>query len=158
MRKPANLVYGVEEAPPHLVTLISAVQHVGVIAIFMIYPLIIGREAGASADVLSAMLRMGMLALAVAVLLQALPRGPVGSRFLAPSIFTGVYLAPSLLAVKTGGLPLVWGMTIFAGLVEIGAVAGVDAAAHVHPVGDRGPGGVPDRRHHRAGGAADPAR
>ena len=119
MRKPANLVYGVEEAPPHLVTLISAVQHVGVIAIFMIYPLIIGREAGVSADVLSAMLRMGMLALAVAVLLQALPRGPVGSRFLAPSIFTGVYLAPSMLAVKTGGLPLLWGMTIFAGLVEI---------------------------------------
>jgi len=60
-----------------------------------------------------------MLALAVAALLQALPRGPVGSRFLAPSIFTGVYLAPSLLAAKTGGLPLVWGMTIFAGLVEI---------------------------------------
>src|SRR5262245_28229643 len=119
MRKPANLVYGVEEAPPHLVTLISAVQHVGVIAIFMIYPLIIGREAGVAADVLSAMLRMGMLALAVAVPLQALPRGPVGSRFLAPSIFTGVYLAPSLLAVKTGGMPLLWGMTIFAGLVEV---------------------------------------
>ena len=52
-------------------------------------------------------------------MLQALPRGPVGSRFLAPSIFTGVYLAPSLLAVKSGGLPLVWGMTIFAGFVEI---------------------------------------
>ena len=119
MRKPANLVYGVEEAPPHLVTLISAVQHVGVIAIFMIYPLIIGREAGVPADVLSAMLRMGMFALAVAVFLQALPRGPVGSRFLAPSIFTGVYLAPSLLAVKTGGMPLLWGMTIFAGLVEV---------------------------------------
>ena len=84
----------------------------------MIYPLIIAREAGVSADVLSAMLRMGMLAIAVAVLLQALPRGPVGSRFLAPSIFTGVYLAPSLLAAKTGGMPLVWGMTIFAGLVE----------------------------------------
>jgi xanthine permease XanP len=118
MRKPANLVYGVEEAPPHLVTLISAVQHVGVVAIFMIYPLIIGRQAGVSADVLSAMLRMGMLALAVAVLLQALPRGPVGSRFLAPSIFTGVYLAPSLMAANTGGMPLVWGMTIFAGVVE----------------------------------------
>jgi xanthine permease XanP len=118
MRKPANLVYGVEESPPHLVTLISAIQHVGVVAIFMIYPLIIGRQAGVSADVLSAMLRMGMLALAVAVLLQALPRGPVGSRFLAPSIFTGVYLAPSLMAANTGGMPLVWGMTIFAGVVE----------------------------------------
>ena len=61
-----------------------------------------------------------MLALALAVLLQALPRGPVGSHFLAPSIFTGVYLGPSLLAAKLGGLPLVWGMTIFAGFVEIG--------------------------------------
>jgi xanthine permease XanP len=119
MAKPANLVYGPEEVPPSSVTWISAIQHVGVIAIFMIYPLIIGREAGASADQLGNMLRIGMLALAIAVLLQALPRGPVGSRLLAPSIFTGVYLAPSLDAVRLGGLPLVWGMTIFAGLIEI---------------------------------------
>jgi NCS2 family nucleobase:cation symporter-2 len=119
MKKPAALVYGVDEAPPPLVVLITAIQHVGVIAIFMVYPLMIGREAGVSVDVLANILRMGMLALAGAVLLQALPSGPVGSRFLAPSSFTGVYLAPSLLAVKIGGLPLLWGMTIFAGLVEI---------------------------------------
>ncbi|HZO46970.1 MAG TPA: solute carrier family 23 protein [Xanthobacteraceae bacterium] len=119
MRKPANLVYGVEEAPPSLVVVVTALQHVGVIAIFMIYPLVLGREAGVSADVMSNILRMSMFALAVAVLLQALPRGPVGCRFLAPASFTGVYLAPSMLAVKAGGLPLVWGMTIFAGLIEI---------------------------------------
>ncbi len=119
MRKPANLVYGVEETPPPLVVLITAVQHVGVIAIFMVYPLVIGREFGVETDVLANILRMGMLALAIAVLLQALPHGPVGSRLLAPSSFTGVYLAPSLLAMKIGGLPLLWGMTIFAGLVEI---------------------------------------
>lgn len=119
MRKPANLVYGVEETPPPLVVVVTALQHVGVIAIFMIYPLVIGREVGVTTDVLANILRMGMLALAIAVLLQALPRGPVGSRLLAPSSFTGVYLAPSLLAVKIGGLPLLWGMTIFAGLTEI---------------------------------------
>jgi NCS2 family nucleobase:cation symporter-2 len=120
MRKPANLVYGIDESPPPLVVFITAIQHVGVIAIFMVYPLMIGRLAGVTADVLSNILRLGMLALAVAVLLQALPRGPVGTRMLAPSSFTGVYLAPSLLAVNIGGLPLLWGMTIFAGLVEIG--------------------------------------
>lgn len=120
MKKPANLVYGAAEEPPLAITVISAVQHVGVIAIFMIYPLIIAREAHAPAEAIAAILRMAMLALAVAVLLQALPRGPVGSRFLAPSIFTGVYLAPSVLAAKLGGLPLVWGMTMFAGLIEIG--------------------------------------
>jgi xanthine permease XanP len=119
MRKPANLVYGVEEVPPPLVVVVTAIQHVGVIAIFIVYLLMIGREAGVTVDVLANILRMGMFALAVAVLLQALPRGPVGSQLLAPSSFTGVYLAPSLLAVKIGGLPLLWGMTIFAGLFEI---------------------------------------
>ncbi len=120
MKKPANLVYGREENPPTAIIIISGVQHLGVIAIFMVYPLIIARQAGAPASEIAAILRIAMLALAVAVILQALPRGPVGSRFLAPSIFTGVYLGPSLLAVKSGGLPLVWGMTIFAGFVEIG--------------------------------------
>ncbi len=120
MKKPASLVYGTDEKPPIAIIIVSAVQHVAVIAIFMIYPLIIARQAGAPAAEITAILRVGALALAVAVILQALPRGPVGSHFLAPSIFTGVYLGPSLLAVKLGGLPLVWGMTIFAGFVEIG--------------------------------------
>jgi xanthine permease XanP len=120
MKKPASLVYGADEKPPIAIIIVSAIQHVAVIAIFMIYPLIIARQAGAPAAEIAAILRVGALVLAVAVVLQALPRGPVGSRFLAPSIFTGVYLGPSLLAVKLGGLPLVWGMTIFAGFVEIG--------------------------------------
>lgn len=119
MKKPASLVYGADEKPPIAITIISAIQHVGVIAIFMIYPLVIARGAGALPAEIAAILRVCMLVLAVAVVLQALPGGPVGSHFLAPSIFTGIYLGPSLLAAKAGGLPLVWGMTIFAGLVEI---------------------------------------
>jgi len=118
VKKPANIVYGAEERPPGLVTLVSGVQHLAVVAIFMVYPLVIGHAAGASPAEVADMLRLCMLALAFAVLLQALPRGPIGSRRLAPSIFTGIYLAPSILAVKLGGLPLVWGMTIFAGLCE----------------------------------------
>jgi xanthine permease XanP len=118
-KKPAALAYGLEERPPAVVIWISALQHFGVCAIFTIYPLIIARQAGLPSDRVTGMLQLGFLALAVATLLQALPRGPIGSRLLAPSIFTGVYLAPSLLAVKAGGLPLLWGMTIFAGFVEI---------------------------------------
>jgi hypothetical protein len=52
-------------------------------------------------------LAMGASGAGGRTLLQGLPRGPVGSRLLAPSNSTGIYLAPSLLAVKTGGLPLV---------------------------------------------------
>jgi len=35
-----------------------------------------------------------------------------------PVNFTAAYLAPSLLALKSGGLPLLFGMTVFAGAVE----------------------------------------
>jgi len=118
-KKPPALAFGAEERPPAAVTWISAVQHLGVLAIFLVYPLIVARQAGTPPDQITNMLQLCMIVLALAVFLQALPRGPVGSRFLAPSIFTGVYLAPSLLAAKSGGLPLVWGMTIFAGFVEI---------------------------------------
>jgi NCS2 family nucleobase:cation symporter-2 len=108
-KKPATLAYGLEELPPAVVTTVGAVQHVGVSAIFMIYPLIIAREVGLPADQLTNLLQLGLLVLAVAALLQALPRGPIGSRLLAPSILTGVSLAPSLMAGKAGSLPLVWG-------------------------------------------------
>ena len=119
MKKPATLAFGLEETPSASVIWISAIQHVGVCAIFMVYPLIIADQAKLPTNQVTNLLQLGFLVLAIATLLQALPRGPVGSRFLAPSIYTGVYLAPSLLAVKTGGLPLMWGMTIFAGLAEI---------------------------------------
>jgi len=118
-KKPPALIYGAEERPPAAVIWISAVQHIGVISIFMVYPLILAHQAGWTSDQITNLLQFGMLVQAFAVLLQALPRGPAGSRALAPSNFTGIYLAPSLLAVGAGGLPLVWGMTIFAGIVEI---------------------------------------
>ena len=35
-----------------------------------------------------------------------------------PATFTAAYFVPSLLAAKVGGPPLVFGMTIFAGLLE----------------------------------------
>jgi xanthine permease XanP len=35
-----------------------------------------------------------------------------------PATFTATYFAPSLLAARLGGLPLVFGMTIFAGALE----------------------------------------
>jgi xanthine permease XanP len=118
-KKPANLVYGVEESPPPTVLWISAVQHVGVFSIFLFYPTIIARQAGLAADEITNILQLGLLVLGLAALVQALPRGPVGCGLLAPSNFTGIYLAPALLAADVGGMPLVWGMTIFAGAVEM---------------------------------------
>jgi NCS2 family nucleobase:cation symporter-2 len=60
-----------------------------------------------------------MIALAVASVVRALPRGQVGSGYLAVPVFSAIYLGPSVLAARAGGLPAVFGMTIFAGAVQI---------------------------------------
>ena len=119
LNKPANLVYGVEDAPPTQVKWFSAVQQVAILSIYMIYPLILARQAGLQTGEIINILQFGCVVLGIGTVLQAIPRGPVGSRLLAPSVFSGIYLASSMAAVKAGGMPLVWGMTIVAGIVEM---------------------------------------
>jgi len=71
-------------------------------------------------DQVSTLMITSFLALGVATLLQACRHGGIGSGFLAPAVFTAAYLPPSLAAAHAGRLGLVFGMTIFAGLLEIG--------------------------------------
>ena len=119
MKKPRNIVYGVDEVPPRGVLLLSGVQHVGLVAIFLLVPVIAGRQAGLPAEKIIDVLSLSMLLMAVGPLLHALRRGPLGSGYLCPPIFAAAYLPASLLALKAGGLPLMFGMTVFAGVVEI---------------------------------------
>lgn len=118
MKKPADLAYGAEDAPPPSVLWLAALQHVGVLALVMVFPLLISRAAGASPAIAAQILTAGMLAVGLATIVQARAYGPLGSGYLAPTGFQAVYLGPSLAAAQAGGLPLVFGMTIFAGLVE----------------------------------------
>lgn len=118
MKKPASLLYGVDERPPPAVTLLNGVQHAAVIAINLLYPVLVFRIAGATTETITALLEMGWCILALATFLQVLPKGPVGCRYMCPATFTATYFGPSVLAAKSGGLSLVFGMTIFAGALE----------------------------------------
>lgn len=116
MRKPAGLVYGVEDRPPWIVTVLSGLQHVALISVNLVYPVLVFRACGASPAVVTALLSVGLCVLGIASFLQANRR--TGSGYMCPATFTATYIAPSLLAAKAGGLPLVFGMTLFAGVVE----------------------------------------
>ena len=118
MKKPASLIYGLEDSPPLSVTIFNGVQHVGVIAINLVYPLLIFRAANAPVELVTSLLALGMLILGVGTFIQARGFGPVGSRFMCPQAFTATHFGPSLQAVAAGGLPLVFGMTFFAGALE----------------------------------------
>lgn len=118
MKRPDGFAYWLDDVPPLGVTLLSALQHISLLCSLLPIPLVVAREAGLSPAGTINLIAVAMLAIGVTAIVQALTRGPVGTGLLAPSSFSGAYLAPALLAVKSGGLALVFGMTIFAGLVE----------------------------------------
>ena len=117
-RKPVNIVYGLDEAPPPLVTAGNAVQHVALISINLVYPLLIFRLADVPVSGVANLIAVGLMVLGAGTFLQVVKLGPVGSGFLCPATFTAAYLSPSLLAAKAGGLPLLFGMTLIAGMLE----------------------------------------
>lgn len=118
MKRPATLVYGLEDTPPLGVTVLSAVQHVVLIAIRLVFPLLVAREAGLSPERILDVLGLSMIVMGIATVLQGLPRGPVGCGYLCPPSFTSAYIGPSLLAAKSGSLAVVAGMTLFGGAIE----------------------------------------
>jgi NCS2 family nucleobase:cation symporter-2 len=120
LKKPPHIAYAVEDRPPLAVTVLSGLQHVGIIAIALVYPLILSREAGLALDQTSNVLAATMLILGLGAVLQSLPRGALGAGYLCPPVCTAAYLGPALLAVKTGGISLAFGMLAFGGLIEAG--------------------------------------
>ncbi len=118
MKRPPEFAYWLDEVPPPGVVVLSALQHIGLICSLVAIPLAVAREAGLGPERTVNLVAVSMLVLGVATLLQTLKRGPIGAGLLAPASFSGAYLAPSLVAAKLGGLPLVFGMTILAGLFE----------------------------------------
>ncbi len=116
--KPSNLIYGLEDKPSVTVGALLGLQHVTIIAIAFIFPVLLVRETGGTPMEATFMVSMSMLAGAVAVVAQGLKRGPVGSGYLCPSVCGPSFLSASMLAAHTGGLSLVLGMTMFAGAFE----------------------------------------
>jgi len=118
MLRPPGLLYSVEETPPRAVFIVAGLQQVALMTNSLIYPIILGREAGLSADRLLNFVSVSMLALAIGTLLLCARNRFVGSGYLCPAAYTQIYLGPSLSAAQIGGLPLVFGMTVIAGVLQ----------------------------------------
>lgn len=117
--RPPNLLYAVDEWPPPLRLALLGFQYAVMAAIYLILVAIILRHAHVEQAMRVDAMGIACVGLALGTALQALPHGPIGSGFLAPPVFSAVYLAPSVLAAEIGGMPLVFGMTLFAGVVEV---------------------------------------
>ena len=115
-KKPANLIYGLDESPPLGTTLLLGLQHILALSSAFVYPVILAQETGMLAAQAERMIHVSMIVMGIATILQALRYGRIGSGYLCPEQVGPAYLPVSIMAVKTGGLPLLAGMTLFSGL------------------------------------------
>ncbi|HET9405647.1 MAG TPA: solute carrier family 23 protein [Candidatus Sulfotelmatobacter sp.] len=114
-KKPANLLYDVDDAPPLLVRLGVSVQHVFLMSIGWLYVLVIVNSFGGTRTDAESIIRMSMIAGGLATILQA-NRRIVGSGYFCPLSGSLTYLQPSILAARSGGFSVLFGMVAAAGV------------------------------------------
>jgi NCS2 family nucleobase:cation symporter-2 len=97
----------------------SAIQHIAVMAITLIFPLILARESGMNPAQTLDLVSLSMLGLGFTTICLSIRSRFIGSGYLSPAAYTAIYLGPTMFALRRGGLDLVFGMTIVAGCIQL---------------------------------------
>lgn len=117
-KKPADLLYGVDEIPPVGVNLLLGIQHIFFLAGGLMIATMIMRQVGGSPDLIQNVVSMSMIAGGLATILQALGKGPFGSGYLCAEGIDPTFISSSIQAGAVGGVPLILGMTTVSGTLE----------------------------------------
>jgi xanthine permease XanP len=118
-KTPPDIIYDVNDVPPAPTLLTLGLQHVFVITISLILPVLIAREVGLSARESMFFVSMSILASGIGTCLQAWRYRGIGSGYLCPCVCGPSYLSASVLAAKNGGLSLLFGMTAISGAFQV---------------------------------------
>jgi NCS2 family nucleobase:cation symporter-2 len=116
---PANLLYGVSDRPPAPVCLMNAAQHVMILAPTLVYPILVMRAGSASDAAVVNAVSLSFVSLGIGTALQGLRHRYIGSGYLLTATPTAAYLPAGIAAITLGGVPLLFGMTLLAGVFEI---------------------------------------
>jgi xanthine permease XanP len=114
-----RLLYGADDSPPLAVLILSAFQHIGLATTSLAYQVAIAREAGLTLHQTMDFISVGLLALGIGTVLISARSKFVGSGYLCPAGITPVYFGPAVFALHRGGMALLVGMTMVAGLVQV---------------------------------------
>jgi NCS2 family nucleobase:cation symporter-2 len=118
-KRPAGLIFALEERPPWPALGLLAVQHIMLMASSLVLPIVLVSEVVGSPVQVRAVVAASMIACGIGTMVQATRFLGIGSGFLCPNLCGPNFFAVSMSAAWAGGLPLMRGMTIAAGLVEV---------------------------------------
>jgi xanthine permease XanP len=126
--------YSVNEVPPigHLV--LSAFQHVLIMVVAIGLPIIFAGQLNETAEFTASLVTFSMLASGIGSIIQALRLPYLGSGYLCPNLCGPSYLSLSLSAAWIGGLPLMRGITIVAGLIEMFLAPVIQKLKNIFPI------------------------
>jgi len=114
-----DVVYALNESAPAAVTLTMMLQHLIALSTYLVLPALVIAEAGGTKIEAMHFVRITMLVTGIATLLQCLSRGPIGSGYAVPQLAAPIFFGVSVIAAHEGGLDLVKGMTLCAGLAMV---------------------------------------
>jgi NCS2 family nucleobase:cation symporter-2 len=117
--RPENLLYGVADRPPTLTCALLALQHLSILLLSTVYLLFALTAAGVGPEETTQAIRVAFAVIGIGTLLLCQAGSHFGSGYLIPWAFSGIYVGATVAAARRGGMPLVLGMTLFAGLVEM---------------------------------------
>jgi xanthine permease XanP len=129
-----NYEYSVNEVPPLGHLLLSAFQHVLLMIVAIGIPIIFAGQLNETPGFTASLVTFSMLASGIGSIIQALRLPYLGSGYLCPNLCGPSYLSLSLSAAWIGGLPLMRGITIVAGLIEIFLAPVIQKLKNVFPM------------------------
>jgi xanthine/uracil permease len=97
----------------------AVLQHFGLGAVTLVIPRLIAQAAGLDGADVESYCQIAMIAVGIATLLQAWGWRGIGSGYLLPACFTGIYVAPALAVASSHGLGAVAGLAIVAGVTQL---------------------------------------
>lgn len=116
---PQPLLYGLHDRPPAVRLWLLAFQHVCLMASPLVLPAVLVAEIGGSRSEAQTVVALSMIACGLGTILQAMRLPGIGSGYFVPNVVGPNFFAASMSAAWIGGLPLMRGMTIFAGLFQV---------------------------------------
>jgi NCS2 family nucleobase:cation symporter-2 len=117
-KKPQDLIYGVDDKPPLLALLFLSIQHIFLMSSTLVLPVALVTQIGGTFEQVRSVVALTMMACGIGTILQAMRWKTLGSGFVCPNLCGPNFFMSSMEAAWLGGLPLMRGMTIVAGLVE----------------------------------------
>ncbi|MDP8218368.1 MAG: solute carrier family 23 protein [Candidatus Theseobacter exili] len=133
MEKNKSYEYAVNEVPPIGHLLMSAVQHVLLMFVALGIPVIFASQLSGTAEFTADLITFSMIATGLGSIIQSVGLPFIGSGYLCPNVCGPSYMSLSLSAAWVGGLPLMRGMIILAGLVEMALAPLIQKLKKVFP-------------------------